>query len=173
MEGWTTPLKKYLSINMFNERWPSKVSGTVCLRYRRDSPAIVVTQTKTVYLALISDTWSVIWPSVLAVPRISLRSFPAHSSPTFPASSRIWRIACSPASPENTTQRISLDTIHDQMIWLVGGVRADVSRWYGCLLPGWAFGSLSQFLAWAIFESIRPRALFMASVSFGLKRRNE
>lgn len=51
------------------------------------------------HLALMSDTWSVIWPRALEVPRMSLRSFPAHSSPTFPASSRIWRMACSPASP--------------------------------------------------------------------------
>lgn len=58
------------------------------------------------YLARRSASWSVICPRVLHVPRISLRSLPAHSSPALPASSRICLMACSPASPEAQGQSV-------------------------------------------------------------------
>ncbi len=38
---------------------------------------------KGAYLARTSDTWSVIWPKVLAVPRISRLSFPHKAHPLF------------------------------------------------------------------------------------------
>lgn len=123
----------------------------------------MLTDRENAYPTLISDTWSVIWPSTLAVPKISRRSFPAHSSPTFPASSRIWRIACSPTSPEGTSRQCRI--ISDQF-----KTERRVNKEQACLIPGWAFGSLSQFLAMSIFELISPRALFMASVSFVVKR---
>lgn len=51
------------------------------------------------YRTLRSAIWSVICPSAFAVPSMSFLSFPAHSSPTLPASSRITRRATSPGSP--------------------------------------------------------------------------
>lgn len=52
------------------------------------------------YRTLRSAIWSVICPSAFAVPSMSFLSFPAHSSPTLPASSKITRRATSPGSPE-------------------------------------------------------------------------
>lgn len=131
------------------------------------------------YLARRSETWSVIWPRVFAVPRISLRSLPAQSSPTFPASSRICRMACSPASPAtghshditkahrkwpSPYNTIRVPTVLERPLdsHMSFGTRHFAGWW----LPGWALGSLSQLLAWFILESMSAKALFMASVSF-------
>jgi len=56
---------------------------------------------QTHYLARRSATWSVICPRALVVASMSFLSFPAHSSPTLPASSSITHKATSPGSPEN------------------------------------------------------------------------
>ena len=82
------------------------------------------------YLARRSATWSVICPSILQVPRISLRSLPAQSSPTFPASSKICLIACSPESPK--IKRYSRECPDSLVVRMLG---------FHCLglssIPGW------------------------------------
>ena len=84
-------------------------------------------------------------------------------------------LACVPWKHTAQSQRINYVRRHNEIVGLRTWLRQNEQIKGGAcrsLLPGWAFGSLSQFLAWAIFESISPRALFMASVSFGIERQN-
>ena len=84
-------------------------------------------------------------------------------------------LACVPWKHTAQSQRINYVSRHNEIVGLRTWLRQNEQIKEGAcrsLLPGWAFGSLSQFLAWAIFESISPRALFMASVSFGIERQN-
>lgn len=114
-------------------------------------PQTILTDREEAYLALIPDTSSVIWPSALAVPRISLRSFPAHSSPTFPASSRIWRIACSPASPEGATMWCRI--ISEQFKRQSDGKRKKRPVYYLAeRLDPWASSSPGPSLSWSAPE---------------------
>lgn len=113
------------------------------------------------YRTLRSAIWSVICPSAFAVPSMSFLSFPAHSSPTLPASSRITRRATSPRSPGGR------DTRQDHIVEEKKKVESDVfSRvWQKIQLPGCPWGSFNQLLAWPIFDSIKARDLFKASIS--------
>ena len=99
------PTQNVIPMLSISQRELSKIHRNLLLNHSIRSKIPIVTTSALVraeelYLARRSATWSVICPSILQVPRISLRSLPAQSSPTFPASSKICLMACSPASPK-------------------------------------------------------------------------
>lgn len=81
--------------------WRKKKPHTAEKRKKKDDSSTTFVSLQTRYLARRSAIWSVICPRAFAVARISFLSFPAHSSPTLPASSRMTRRATSPGSPED------------------------------------------------------------------------